>query len=124
MEFVKTDEAPAAVGPYSQAVKVGDFVYISGQLPLDPITGTMSDDVRAQTDQAMKNILAILKACGLNVRSIVKTTIYIKNMDDFPIINEVYESHLGDHLPARACVEVARLPKDAKLEIEAIAVVH
>jgi len=124
MEFIKTDNAPAAIGPYSQAVKSGGFVYVSGQLPIDPATGTMPEDVAEQTAQSMKNVAAILKTEGCELSAIVKTTIFIKNMGDFPTINEVYAKHLGDHLPARACVEVARLPKDALVEIEAVAEVR
>ena len=111
--IINTPKAPAALGPYSQAIEVNGTLYISGQIPFVPETMTLvSDDVKAQTRQSLENLKAILDKAG----------VFIKNMDDFAAINEVYAEYLGDVKPARACVEVARLPKDVKVEIELIAV--
>lgn len=121
-KVIVTDKAPAAIGPYSQAIAANGMVYTSGQLPVDPATGTMPDGVEEQTEQAMKNVLAILEEAGLGARNIVKTTVFIKNMQDFSKINAVYEKFFKEGYPARSCVEVARLPKDALVEIEAVAV--
>ncbi|PKR77099.1 RutC protein [Halalkalibacillus sediminis] len=117
-----TDKAPAAIGPYSQAVGVGDQVFISGQIPLVPETmDLVSEDVNEQTHQVMKNLGAILKEAGLDYENIVKTTILLNSMDDFQTVNEIYASYLEEPFPARAAYEVSRLPKDVKVEIEAIA---
>jgi 2-iminobutanoate/2-iminopropanoate deaminase len=121
-KVIVTDKAPAAIGPYSQAIAANGMVYTSGQLPVDPATGTMPDGVEEQTEQAMKNVLTILEEAGLGARNIVKTTVFIKNMQDFSKINAVYEKFFEEGYPARSCVEVARLPKDALVEIEAVAV--
>ncbi|KAI9309629.1 endoribonuclease L-PSP [Cunninghamella echinulata] len=119
---VQTDSAPAALGPYSQAIKVNGFVYTSGQIPLDPATGQIVEGgIAAQTRQTLKNLEAVLKASGSDVNKVIKTTVFIKNMDDFVNINEVYAQVFSTHQPARSCVEVARLPKDVLIEIEAVA---
>ena len=122
-EIISTDKAPAAVGPYSQAVRWGDFVFISGQIPIDPSTGQSQNDIKSQTLQVMKNLEEVLTAAGSSLEKVTKTTLFIKNMDDFSVINEVYTSFFKQDPPARSTVEVARLPKDVMIEIEAIAVV-
>ncbi len=122
-KIINTPKAPAALGPYSQAIEVNGTLYISGQIPFVPETMTLvSDDVKAQTRQSLENLKAILDEAGYSFKDVVKATCFIKNMDDFGAINEVYAEYLGDVKPARACVEVARLPKDVKIEIELIAV--
>jgi 2-iminobutanoate/2-iminopropanoate deaminase len=121
-EIVKTENAPGAIGPYSQAVKTDNMVFVSGQLAFDPNTGNLvTDDIRTETRQALNNLKAILEAAGSGLEKVVKATVFIKNMDDFPLINEVYGEFFTENFPARACVEVARLPKDANVEVEAIA---
>ena len=121
--IINTPKAPAALGPYSQAIEVNGTLYISGQIPFVPETMTLvSDDAKAQTRQSLENLKAILDEAGYSFKDVVKATCFIKNMDDFGAINEVYAEYLGDVKPARACVEVARLPKDVKVEIELIAV--
>lgn len=120
-KIIYTEEAPAAIGPYSQAIEVNGMVYTSGQLPIDYKTGLMSDDVEVQAEQSLKNVFAILKAAGVDPANVIKTTVFIKDMNDFPRINKVYETFFKDNYPARSCVEVARLPKDALVEIEVVA---
>lgn len=121
-KIIYTDKAPKAIGPYSQAVLIGDLLFVSGQIPLDPETMTIvSDDVKLQTHQVLKNLQAILNEAGMSLENVVKTTVYIKDMNDFAAINEVYAEYFTTNKPARACVEVARLPKDVKVEIELIA---
>ena len=120
-KIIFTEEAPAAIGPYSQAIETNGMVYTSGQLPIDYKTGLMSDDVEVQTEQSLKNVFAILKAAGVDPANVIKTTVFIKDMNDFPRINKVYETFFQDNYPARSCVEVARLPKDALVEIEVVA---
>ena len=120
---IHTEKAPAALGPYSQGIEVNGTLYVSGQIPFVPETMTLvSDDVKTQTKQSLKNVKAIVEAAGDTMQDVVKAGVFIKNMDDFAAINEVYAEYLGDVKPARACVEVARLPKDVKVEIEVIAV--
>lgn len=120
---VKTTQAPAPIGPYSQGIKLENLIFCSGQTPLDPQTMQMcSLDIVEQTKQVMENIGAILKAAGADFSGIVKTNIYLKNFADFERVNKVYESYLGEIKPARTTVEVSRLPKDALVEIECIAV--
>jgi 2-iminobutanoate/2-iminopropanoate deaminase len=121
-KIVKTDSAPQAIGPYSQAVEAGGFVYVSGQIALDPKTGNViSGDVRAQARQVMENGKAILTAAGCDMAQVVKTTIYLRNMGDFGAVNEVYGGYFPADPPARATVEVSRLPKDVFVEIDFIA---
>lgn len=122
-EVVYTDKAPAAVGPYSQAIKAGNVLYCSGQIPLVPETGVLVEgDIKAQADQSLKNVKAVLAKAGADFTNVVKTTVYIVNMGDFAAVNEVYADYFGDHKPARSCVAVAELPKGAKVEIEVLAV--
>lgn len=120
-KIISTEEAPAAIGPYSQAIEIDGMIYTSGQLPINATTGEMSKDVKAQAEQSLKNVFAILKEAGVDSSNVIKTTIFIKDMDDFPKINKVYETFFTDNYPARSCVEVARLPKGALVEIEVIA---
>jgi 2-iminobutanoate/2-iminopropanoate deaminase len=123
MKKVQTEMAPAAIGPYSQGIVVNNMFYSSGQIPLTA-GGTMVDgDVRGQTHQVFKNLQAVLKEAGASLETVVKATVFIKDMNDFAEINEVYGEYFGEHKPARSCVEVARLPKDALVEIEVIALV-
>ena len=123
-EVVITDHAPAAVGPYSQAVKAGRMVFVSGQLPIDPTTGDIvKGDIRVQTKRVLTNLEATLAAAGSGLENVVKTVVFITNMDDFAQVNEVYGQFFSARPPARACVEVSRLPKGAAVEIEAIAIV-
>ncbi|HCB66669.1 MAG: reactive intermediate/imine deaminase [Tenericutes bacterium GWC2_39_45] len=122
MKFIVTKKAPSAVGPYSQGVLVKDTLYVSGQIPFVPETMTLvSDDIRKQTKQSLTNILAIVEEAGLKKTDIVKCNVYMTNLSDFGAMNEVYAEFFGDHKPARAAVEVRRLPKDVQIEIEAIA---
>ena len=118
---VQTSMAPAAIGPYSQAIQVGELVYTSGQLPVNPETGAISEDVKEQAKQSLENVKAILEEAGTSMDKVFKTTVFIKEMNDFAAINEVYGEFFAEPFPARSCVEVARLPKDAKVEIEVIA---
>ena len=120
-EIISTDKAPAAIGPYSQGVRAGGFLFLSGQIPLDPKTMTVAGDVAAQTEQALMNMKAVLESQGLDFSDVVKTTVFIKDMNDFGKINEIYGKSFTKDAPARSCVEVARLPKDVLIEIEAIA---
>lgn len=121
-EVVATKDAPQAIGPYSQAIKAGGFLFSSGQIAIDPATGQVIEgDVAAQTERVMKNLAAILKAAGLSLSKVVKTTVYLKSMGDFATMNEIYGRHFGEHRPARSTVEVARLPKDVLVEIDVTA---
>ena len=119
---INTDKAPAAIGPYSQAISINGMLFTSGQLGINPATGALPDGVEAQTEQSLKNLDAILAEAGCAKTDVVKTTVFIKNMSDFPTVNGIYERFFGDHKPARSCVEVARLPKGGLVEIEAVAV--
>ena len=122
-EIISTSKAPAAIGPYSQAVKAGGMLYISGQLPLDPSTGEFAaSDIAGQTRQCLANVQAVLAQAGLTMENVVKTTVFLQDMNDFAAMNEVYATFFPGEPPARSAVEVARLPKDALVEIEAIAV--
>jgi 2-iminobutanoate/2-iminopropanoate deaminase len=123
-QVIHTDKAPKAIGPYSQAVKAGNMLFVSGQVPFVPETMEIVEgDVKAQTAQSLKNVQAILAEAGLDFSHVVKSTVFIKDMNEFAAINEVYAEYFGENKPARACVEVARLPKDVKVEIEVIAVI-
>lgn len=118
---ISTDKAPAAIGPYSQAIELNGVVYTSGVIPVNPATGEIPEGVEAQANQAFSNMKALLEASGTNMEQVVKTTVFIKEMNDFAAINEIYAKYFTGAFPARSCVEVARLPKDVLLEIEAIA---
>ena len=120
-EVIHTDKAPAAVGPYIQAAKTGGMVYCSGQLGLDPKTGQLPEGVEAQARQAMKNMGAVLEAAGSGYDKVVKTTIFLADMDDFAAVNAIYEFYFDGNFPARSCVEAARLPKGGLVEVECIA---
>ena len=120
--IVSSEKAPAALGPYSQAIKAGDFVYVSGQIPIEPDSGTLiTDDIQKATRQVLANIREILISAGSTLENIVKATIFLTDMNDFQRVNEVYAEFFPHEPPARACVEVSRLPKDALVEIEAVA---
>ncbi len=119
---IETNQAPKAIGPYSQGVEVGNFLFLSGQIPVNPETNEVVEkDIVAQTNQVMKNISAILESEGLTLNNVVKTTIFLADMEQFATVNEEYAKHLGDHRPARSTIEVSRLPKDVLIEIEVIA---
>ncbi len=121
-ENIHTPQAPAAIGPYVQAVRAGGLVYLSGQIPLDPQTGEMvTGSIEVQTDRVLRNITAVLEAAGTSLAKVVKTTVYLADLGDFAKMNEIYASYFGDSKPARATVQVARLPRDARVEIDAIA---
>jgi 2-iminobutanoate/2-iminopropanoate deaminase len=121
-EIIKTENAPGAIGPYSQAVRAGGFVFASGQIPLDPRTGEMvSGGVAEQTEQVMLNLSAVLEAAGTGLERVVKTTVFLADMNEFSAMNEVYGRYFKESLPARATVQAARLPRDARVEIEVIA---
>ncbi|MDF2684694.1 MAG: RidA family protein [Brevibacillus sp.] len=121
ISFVSTDKAPAAIGPYSQAAKVGPFLFASGQIPLRADGTLVEGDIVAQTHQVFSNIQSVLAEAGGSLSSVVKATVFIKDMNDFAQLNEVYGQYFGDHKPARSTVEVARLPRDVKVEIEIVA---
>ncbi|PHU33550.1 RidA family protein [Pseudobutyrivibrio ruminis] len=118
---IATDKAPAAIGPYSQAIEVNGMVYTSGIIPVDPATGEVPEGAAAQADRVFKSMTALLESAGTSMKNVVKTTVFIKNMDDFAAINEVYAKYFPEPFPARSCIEVARIPKDVLLEAEAIA---
>ena len=120
---LSTPNAPAAIGPYSQGIRAGNLIITSGQIPVNPQTGLIPEGIEAQTRQAMENVLAVLAESGATAENIIKTTVFLKNMDDFAAMNGVYASFFAADPPARSAVEVARLPKDCPIEIEAIAVV-
>jgi 2-iminobutanoate/2-iminopropanoate deaminase len=123
-EIVSTDRAPKAIGPYSQAVVAQGFAFLSGQIALDPETGQLTDsDVATQTTRVLENIKAVLEACGSSLAQVVKTTVFLKDMGEFSKMNEVYASYFASNPPARATVEVARLPRDVRVEIDCIAMV-
>ena len=120
-QVIHTDAAPAALGPYSQAVVAGGFAFCAGQIPLDPATNAVPDGIEAQTRQVLANLAAVLDAAGANLGSVVKTTVFLQDFNDFAAMNTVYAEAFGDAPPARSTVEVARLPRDVLVEIEAIA---
>ena len=124
IETIATEKAPKALGPYSQAIKAGGFVFCSGQIPIDPATGAVlsAASVEDQARQSIQNLKCVLEKAGASLADVVKTTVFIKDMNDFAALNKVYAELFGDAKPARSCVQVARLPKDVKIEIEAIAV--
>lgn len=120
ISFIDTKQAPAAIGPYSQACVVGPFLYTSGQIPLTPEGNLVEGDIVTQAHQVFANLKAVLEAAGSSLSQVVKVTVFIKDMNDFARLNDVYAEYFGDHRPARSTVEVARLPKDVKVEIEVI----
>ncbi|MEK9630126.1 MAG: RidA family protein [Nitrospinota bacterium] len=121
-KIISTSEAPAAIGPYSQAIRIGNFLYTSGQISLDPKSMEMvTGSIEIETEKVLKNIEAILKADGLSFNNVIKTTVYLADLSEFTRMNEVYEKFFSENKPARACVQVAALPKGAKVEIDAIA---
>lgn len=122
-EVISTNNAPAAIGPYSQAIKVGELLFTSGVIPVDPATGAIPEGSAAQAEQAFKNIKNLIEDAGSSMDKVIKTTVFIKEMDDFGAINEVYAKYFTEPFPARSCVEVARLPKDVMLEVEAICMI-
>ena len=121
-KVISTTNAPAAIGPYSQAIEANGFVFASGQIPVNPETGEIPEGIEAQAEQVRKNVKNLLEAAGTSVDQVVKTGVFIKHMDDFATINGIYAKYFAKDCPARSCVEVARLPKDVLLEMEAIAV--
>jgi 2-iminobutanoate/2-iminopropanoate deaminase len=123
-DIVATDRAPRAIGPYSQAVRAGDLVFASGQIPIDPATGEfVAGGIAEQTAQVLRNLTAVFEAAGVGMDEVIKTTVFLADMDDFTTMNEVYGRFFGEEPPARATVQAARLPRDARVEIEAIATV-
>lgn len=121
MREIDTTKSPEAIGPYSQAVVSGNLIYTSGQIPVNPETGEIPEGIEAQANQVFTNIKNLLHAAGTSIDNVVKTTVFIKNMSDFSIVNNIYANYFSTPYPARSCVEVARLPKDVLLEVEAIA---
>ncbi|MEQ8196652.1 MAG: RidA family protein [Clostridiaceae bacterium] len=121
-EIISTSNAPGAIGPYSQGVKIGDLIYTSGQIPLNPKTGEMVEGIQSQTKQSLENCKAIIEAAGSSLENVFKTTVFLSDMNDFSEMNAVYAEYFKENPPARSAVQVARLPKDAKIEIEMIAV--
>lgn len=122
MKAISTKNAPAAIGPYSQALDMGGMVFVSGQIPVDPATGEMSGDVREQAAQSLANLKSILAEAGLGLSDVIKTTVFLADLGDFTVVNEVYASFFSEPYPARSCVQVAAIPRGAKVEIECIAV--
>jgi 2-iminobutanoate/2-iminopropanoate deaminase len=123
-EIIATNNAPSAIGPYSQAIKSGNMIFVSGQIPIDPETGNfVSNDVKEQTVQVLKNLSAVLEAAGATLNDVVKTTVFLEDMNDFGVMNEIYGEFFNENKPARATVQAARLPRDAKVEIDCIAVI-
>lgn len=123
MKVVQTNGAPAAIGPYSQGILVNNIFYSSGQIPLTAEGTMVEGEIREQTHQVFTNLEALLQAAGTTFETVVKATVFIKNMDDFAVVNEVYGEYFSTHKPARSCVEVSRLPKDALVEIEVVALI-
>ena len=120
-KVIVSEKSPAAIGPYSQAITVGNMLFTSGQIPINPATGDIPEGVEAQAEQALTNVKNLIEAAGGSIENVVKTTVFIKEMDDFAKVNAVYAKYFEKDCPARSCVEVARLPKDVLLEVEAIA---
>jgi 2-iminobutanoate/2-iminopropanoate deaminase len=124
-EVISTSDAPEAIGPYSQAIRVNGFIFTSGQVAIDPATQqVIGGDVSAQTERVLKNLANILNAAGSGLEKVIKTTVYLKNMNDFAVMNEVYGRHFTENPPARSTVEVSRLPKDVLVEIDAVAILR
>lgn len=123
-QVIFTSAAPAPVGPYSQAIRVGNLIFVAGQIPVDPTTGTMPEGITGQTRLVLRNLAAVLEAAGSSLADVVKTTVFMKDLGEFAAMNEVYAEFFSQKPPARSTVEVARLPRDARVEIEAIAVIR
>lgn len=121
MRKIKTNQAPAAIGPYSQGIVIDNLFFSSGQIALTPEGDMVENDVKKQTHQVFANLKAVLEAAGSSLENVVKATVYLKDMDDFPVVNDIYGTYFTEHKPARSCVEAARLPKDALIEIDVIA---
>lgn len=121
-KVVKTDKAPGAIGPYSQGIDIGNMIFFSGQIPLDPETGVMPESIEAQTRRALDNVKGLLESQGLTFKNVVKTTVFLDNIDDFTTMNGIYAEYFEEPYPARSAVEVAKLPKGALVEVEVIAV--
>lgn len=121
MKEIKTNNAPSAIGPYSQAIVVNNMVFTSGQIPVNPLTGEIPEGIENQAKQVFENLKNLLEASGAGIENVVKTTVFIKDMQDFPKVNAIYETYFTKPYPARSCVEVSRLPKDVLIEVEAIA---
>ena len=122
LELISTKDAPAAIGPYSQGIKGGNLVFTSGQLPINPTNGELIMEIKEATKQSLENVKAVLEDVGATLEDVAKVTVFISNMDNFAAVNEVYGEYFSSHKPARSCVEVAKLPKEALIEIEAIAI--
>ena len=120
MKQISTNNAPAALGPYSQAIKSGNLLFCSGQIPADPATGSIPDGAQAQAEQSLTNLKSLIEAAGASIDNVIKTTVFIKDMNDFATINGIYAKYFTEPFPARTCIEVARLPKDVLFEVEAI----
>ncbi|MFL0247977.1 RidA family protein [Candidatus Clostridium stratigraminis] len=120
-KIISTEKAPAAIGPYSQGIKAGSLIFTSGQLPLNPVTGVMPDSIEEQTRQSLENVKAVIEAEGLSLCNVVKTTVFLSDMNNFVKMNDVYKEYFKENAPSRSAVQVARLPKDALVEIEAMA---
>lgn len=119
---INTDKAPAALGPYSQALINGNMIFISGQIPVNPADGSIADTIEAQTEQSISNIKSILAECGLDISNVIKTSVFLSNLNDFAAMNEIYGKHFKSPFPARSCVQVAAVPKGCRIEIECIAI--
>lgn len=124
VKAIHTEKAPVAIGPYSQAIQAGDFVFVSGQIPVDPESGIIVEGIEKQTEQVMENLHAVLKEAGTDFSQAVKFTIYLSSMDNFTTVNEIYGKYLIEPFPARATIEVSRLPKDVLIEIDVVAYVQ
>lgn len=123
-EVISTTNAPGAIGPYSQAIKKGNLIFVSGQLPVNPQTNEMPEDIKEQAKQSLENIKEILETAGASLESVVKSTVFLKDLSNFAQVNEVYGEYFTESYPARCCVEVSKLPKDAGVEIEVVAIVE
>ena len=123
-EVISTKNAPGAIGPYSQAIKKGKNIFVSGQLPVNPQTGEIPEDIKEQTKQSLNNVKAILEAVGASLEDVVKTTVFLKDLSNFSEVNEIYGEFFTENYPARCCVEVSKLPKDAGVEIEVMAILE
>lgn len=119
-ERISTEKAPKAIGPYSQGQKFSDLVFTSGQIPINPVTGVLATEIKEATKQSLENVKSILEAAGSSLDNVIKTVVYLRNMDDFAAVNEVYGTYFNENPPARSCVQVGKLPMDALVEIEAI----